>query len=110
MFRCTLLIEARIIGKERRNKKPDRDEKSMKVVKSHEGKVHHYVGDRNKKESYLKAFKLVKERLGGQPLTLVVDYCAYDKDAIEVSLACLKESLTSCGCYVYISTGKYVKS
>jgi len=34
-----------------------RDEKSMKVVKSHEGKVHHYMGDRNKKESYLKAFK-----------------------------------------------------
>ena len=48
--------------------------------------------------------------MGGQALTLVVDYCAYDKDAIEVSLACLKESLASFGCYVYISTGKYVKS
>ena len=39
----------------------------------------------------------------------MVDYCAYDKDAIEVSLACLKESLTSFGCYVYISTGKFFK-
>ena len=84
----------------------DRDEKSMRVVKSHEGKVHHYQGDRSKKESYLNAFKQVKERLGSHPLALVVDYCAYDQDAIEVSLACLKESLASFSCYVYISTGR----
>jgi hypothetical protein len=48
--------------------------------------------------------------LAAQSLALVVDYCAYDKDAIEVSLACLKESLISFGCYVYISTGKVVQS
>ena len=56
MCRCILLIGARTIGKESWVQTLGRDEKSMKVVKSHEGKVHHYLGDRNKKESYLKAF------------------------------------------------------
>ena len=62
------------------------------------------MGDRDNKESYLKAFKEVRDST--PRIRILVDYCAYDADAIETALWCLKESDIQIGCYVYISTGR----
>ncbi len=67
------------------------------------------IGNRNKPEDYRKAIQDARELHTietGKPLVfdLVVDYCAYDSDAIETSLNALDPPRENFKLYLYIST------